>query len=453
MNFKDSKILIIDDEPDICNQLCELLNDIGYSCDKANTSEKGLEIFKQKSFSLVLLDIWLNNSKFDGFQALEKLQGIDQSIPVIMISGHGNIETAVNSIKKGAYDFVEKPFDSELLVFKIKKAIENYILKKKIEKFSRKDLDSEIVAISKSSKLLEKKIKEVSKTDSNIVLIGDEGSGKEFVASKIHDSSHRAKKNFKSIDCKLDKNKFEEQLFGSEDNQVIKELGILDEVNRGTIYLKNITSLADKLQGKILRILDEKKYYRIDALNPNVLDLRVVASSNKHLIGNLRKDLLKKLNFTIIEIPNLSNRKSDVGSLIEIFSSEIFIEKGLRKKKFSSEVISYLIDLNYFRNIFQLKKFVEWIIVMLNNIDNDEINLNDVIGLGINLVEKKNVLSDDSMNMNIKSAREDFEKKYLLFNLEKFKYNVSKMAHEIGMERTAIYRKLKLLNIKMDLEK
>ena len=453
MNFRESKILIIDDEPDICNQLCALLNDIGYSCDKANTSEKGLKIFKQKSFSLVLLDIWLNNSKFDGFQALEKLQGIDQSIPVIMISGHGNIETAVNSIKKGAYDFIEKPFDSELLVFKIKKAIETYILKKKIEKFSRKDLDSEIVAISKSSKLLEKKIKEVSKTDSNIVLIGDEGCGKEFVASKIHDSSHRAKKNFKSIDCRLDKNKFEEQLFGSEDNQVIKELGLLDEVNRGTIYLKNITALPDKLQGKILRILDEKKYYRIGALNPNVLDLRVFASSNKKLIDNLRKDLLKKLNFTIIEIPNLSDRKSDVKSLIEIFSSEIFIEKGLRKKKFSSEVISYLIDLDYFRNIFQLKKFVEWIIVMLNNIDNKEINLADVIGLGINLVDKKNVLSDDSMNMNIKHAREDFEKKYLLFNLEKFKYNVSKMANEIGMERTAIYRKLKLLNIKMDLEK
>ena len=163
MKFKDSKILIIDDEPDICNQLCGLLNDIGYSCDKANTSEKGLEIFKQKSFSLVLLDIWLNNSKFDGFQALEKLQRIDHNIPVIMISGHGNIETAVNSIKKGAYDFIEKPFDSDLLIFKIKKAIENYILKKKIEKFSRKDLDSEIVAISKSSKLLEKKLKKLVK--------------------------------------------------------------------------------------------------------------------------------------------------------------------------------------------------------------------------------------------------------------------------------------------------
>ena len=391
MKFKDSKILIIDDEPDICNQLSGLLSDIGYSCDKANTSEKGLETFKQKSFSLVLLDIWLNNSKFDGFQALEKLQRIDHNIPVIMISGHGNIETAVNSIKKGAYDFIEKPFDSDLLIFKIKKAIENYILKKKIEKFSRKDLDSEIVTTSKSSKLLENKIKDVSKTDSNIVLIGDEGSGKEFVASKIHDYSHRSKKYFKSIDCRLDKGIFEEQLFGSEDNQVIKELGLLGEVNYGTIYLKNIASLADKLQGQILRVLDEKKYYRIGALNPNVLDIRVIASSNKNLAESLRIDLLKKLNFTIIEIPSISNRKNDIGKLVDIFASEIYIEKGLKTKKFSTEVISYLIDLDYFRNIFQLKKFVEWVIVMLNNIDNDEINLSDVIALGINLADKKNI--------------------------------------------------------------
>ena len=202
-----------------------------------------------------------------------------------------------------------------------------------------------------------------------------------------------------------------------------------------------------------MRVLDEKKYYRIGALNPNVLDLRVIASSNKKLLENLRKDLLKKLNFTIIEIPSLSNRKNDIGELIEIFASEIFIEKGLKIKKFSTEVISYLINLDYFRNIFQLKKFVEWIIVMLNNIDNDEINLSDVIGLGTNLVDKKNIFFDDSMNMSIKSAREDFEKKYLLFNLEKFKYNVTKMAKEIGMERTAIYRKLKLLNIKTELEK
>ena len=183
------------------------------------------------------------------------------------------------------------------------------------------------------------------------------------------------------------------------------------------------------------------------------MDLRVIASSNRNLLKNLRKDLLKKLNFTFIEIPNFSDRKNDIGSLIEIFASEIFVEKGLRIKKFSSEVISYLIELDYFKNIFQLKKFVEWIIVMLNNIDTDEIKLKDVLSLGTNLVDNKHIYYDDSMNKNIKDAREDFEKKYLLFNLEKFKNNVTKMSQEIGMERTAIYRKLKLLNIKMDLEK
>ena len=158
MKFKDSKILIIDDEPDICNQLSGLLSDIGYSCDKANTSEKGLETFKQKSFSLVLLDIWLNNSKFDGFQALEKLQSIDHNIPVIMISGHGNIETAVNSIKKGAYDFIEKPFDSDLLIFKIKKAIENYILKKKLKNFQEKIWILKLLQFQSPLKSLKKKL-------------------------------------------------------------------------------------------------------------------------------------------------------------------------------------------------------------------------------------------------------------------------------------------------------
>ncbi len=262
MNSKESRILIIDDEPDICDQLSGLLNDIGYVCDKATTSEKGIEIFKKKNFTLVLLDIWLNDSKFDGFQALEKILSIDQNIPVIMISGHGNIETAVNSIKKGAYDFIEKPFDSDLLIFKIKKALENFVLKKKINDLAKKDIDSEIVASSKSSKILEKQINEISKIDSNVILIGDNGSGKEFVASRIHNLSHRAKKNFKSIDCKMEKLTLERNLFGYEENQVIKDLGILDEIDNGTIYFKNINFFPENLQGKILRILEEKKYYR-----------------------------------------------------------------------------------------------------------------------------------------------------------------------------------------------
>ncbi len=448
MNSKESRILIIDDEPDICDQLSGLLNDIGYICDKATTSEKGIEIFKKNNFSLVLLDIWLNNSKFDGFQALEKILGIDQNIPVIMISGHGNIETAVNSIKKGAYDFIEKPFDSDLLIFKIKKALENFILKKKIKDLAKKDIDSEIVAFSKSSKLLEKQINEISKIDSNVILIGDNGSGKEFVASRIHNLSHRAKKNFKSVDCKLEKLTLEKNLFGYEENQVIKDLGILDEIHNGTIYFKNINFFPENLQGKILRILEEKKYYRDGALNSNPLNLRVIASASTNFRKlNLRADLLKKLNFSIIEVPSLMKRKEDIEKLIEIFADKTVVEKNLTVARFSEEAISYIINLNFFKNISQLKKFVEWILVMLNSKNITEISKNDLLDTFSDLFGSNYANSEDSMNLNIKVAREQFEKKYLIYNLEKFKYNVSKMSDAIGMERTALYRKLKLLNI------
>ena len=317
---KDTKILIIDDEIDICNQLSGLLGDLGYECVYSTSSEQGIEIFRKTNISLVLLDIWLNNSKFDGFQALEKIQSIESKIPVIMISGHGNIETAVNSIKKGAYDFIEKPFDGELLIFKIRKALENLVLKKKIEYFANQGTNSEFVANSKLSKILKKNIDNVSKTDSNIYIIGGDGSGKEFVANKIHNLSHRSKKNFKSLDCKMNKDTLEVDLFGLEENQVIKSFGILDEIDNGTLYLKNIDSLSKKLQGKILRILDEKKFYRIGALNSINLNVRILVSSKSELNKvNLRSDLIKLLNFTKIEIPDLDNRKEDIEELVSIF--------------------------------------------------------------------------------------------------------------------------------------
>ncbi len=450
---KESRILIIDDEPDICDQLSGLLSEIGYICEYRTSSEAGIELFKKKSFSLVLLDIWLNNSKFNGFQALEKILVIDQNIPVLMISGHGNIETAVNSIKKGAYDFIEKPFDSDLLIFKIKKAMENLFLKRRIEKFVNKDLDSDLIANSKPFKNLEKNISRVSKTDSNILLIGDDGSGKEFIASKIHIHSHRAKKNFKFLDCKIDQKILEKELFGFEENQVIKTIGLLDEVNNGTIYLKNINFMSKGLQGKILRIMEEKKYYRIGAINPKILNLRVFASIKKNFQDNdygLRNDLFKKLNFTIIEIPGLEVRKDDIADLISLFSRKIFEEKGLHPKKFSNETMGYLLDLKYFKNVSQLKKFVEWIIIMLNDKIKNEITKDDLVELGINPSDFINNLSTNLLDLKIKDAREDFEKKYLIYNLKKFKYNVSKMSVEIGMERTAIYRKLKILKINMD---
>ncbi len=450
---KESRILIVDDEPDICDQLSGLLTDVGYVCEHTTSSEKGLELFKKKTFSLVLLDIWLNNSKFDGFQALEKIMSINQNIPVIMISGHGNIETAVNSIKKGAYDFIEKPFDSDLLIFKIKKAIENLVLKKRIQDFIKRGSGSKLVANSKSSKVLEKQVNQISKTDSNILLIGDDGSGKEFIASRIHNLSHRSNKNFKFIDCRSEEGKLETDLFGYEENQVIKVLGILDEINNGTIYFKNINLMSKKLQGKILRILEEKKFYRIGALNSISLNLRVIASCREDLKKKklLRGDLLNKLNFNIVEVPNLDKRKEDIDELISIFSLNIFSEKSLMKKTFSSDAISYLKKLDCFKNISQLKKFIEWIIFMLNDKNLTEISKDDLLELSNNLLDSNNNFSNDSLNLKIKDAREGFEKNYLIYNLQKFQYNVSKMSQEIGMERTALYRKLKILKINTEI--
>jgi len=447
---KDTKILIIDDEIDICDQLSGLLSDIGYECQFATSSEEGMELFKKSNFSLVLLDIWLNNSKFDGFQALEKIQSIENNIPVIMISGHGNIETAVNSIKKGAYDFIEKPFDSDLLIFKIKKALENLVLKKKIENFVNKISNSEFVANSKTTKALEKKINQISKTDSNILILGDEGSGREFVAAKIHSLSYRSKKNFKCVDCRKNQDQLDTDLFGYEDKQIVKSFGILDEINNGTLYLKNIDSLSRKLQGKILRILDEKKYYRIGGSNSNNLNIRVISSSIMNKKKTLREDLLNLLNFTKIEVPHLHERKEDIEQLVSIFSANISLKKGVPNKKFSDEALFYLYNLKILKNISQLKKFIEWIIVMMDD-NKNEISKNDLHELGINLLQDNSKNSEDSMNLKIKEARDEFEKNYLMYNLEKFEYNVSKMSVEIGMERTALYRKLKSLNINMEI--
>jgi two-component system nitrogen regulation response regulator NtrX len=375
-----------------------------------------------------------------------------------MISGHGNIETAVNSIKKGAYDFVEKPFDSELLIFKIKKAIENLVLKKQIESFVNNDTNSELVANSKSSRILKSEINKISKTETNVLIVGDDGSGKEFIASKIHNYSYRANKNFRSIDCQIDQEKLGEELFGIEENQAIKVSGILDQINNGTVYLKNLEFMSKALQGKILRILEEKKYYRLGALNSNALNFRVIASSKTGLKRNekkLRDDLLKKLNFSIILIPNLEDRKDDIEELIRIFSSKISKEEGIVEKKFSKDAISYLINLTCIKNISQLQKFLEWSIVMLKSNEITEISMNILYELMKDFTDSNilnNSINTKLMDFKIKEAREDFEKKYLIYNLEKFKYNVSKMSSEIGMERTALYRKLKLLKIDTEIK-
>ncbi len=450
----DSKILIVDDELDICKQLVGVLEDKGFDASYVASSEETLEILKKENISLILLDIWLNNSKLDGFQTLEKVVQIDNSIPIIMISGHGNIETAVNSIKKGAYDFIEKPFDSELLIFKVKKALENFKLKKKIQQIGKKNYVSKIVANSVSMKKILESIKKISKTESSILLFGDVGMGKTFVAKQIHDKSNRHYKNFRVVDCKTSNiEKFEIELFGNEVNQVTEFPGIFDEINGGTILFKNFDLISKKIQGKLLRILEEKKYFRIGGYKPRPINFRIIASSKTNFSKiksekKIRLDLLKKLDFFYISLPSISERVKDFSDLVEIFLIELN-ENGYRKKSFSGNVLDFLSNLNNIKNFSQLKKLVEWIVIMLEE-EKDEIDLVMIKELVKVFFDEKNnqfIDNNEHMDCTLKEARENFEKDYLEYNLSKYNFNISKMSSKIGMERTALYRKLKLMKI------
>ena len=454
-----NKILIIDDEIDICKQLSGLLNDLGYNSSYSNTAEEGIELFRTKNFSLVLLDILLNNSKFDGFQTLEKIKNINQDIPVIMISGHGNIETAVNSIKQGAYDFVEKPFDGDIIVFKIKKALETLFLKRKLSNFQKLKSNLDLVKKSQPSKELNDFINLNAKNDNNILLKGDAGSGKEFVASIIHNRSYRANKNFKIINCNKRKEDFENEFFGKEENKIIEIPGLLEEVNYGTLYLKNIDLMSTSTQGKLLRILEERKYYRIGSFSPISLNLRIIASSHKNfddLNKIIRKELLKQLNFTQINIPTLEDRLDDFDDLLKIFIKQSSEKRNIKNQQLSNDLIENLKEVGTFSNFSQLEKFIDWLVIMFEkrniNIISKEIFEKLIIktcNLNQNIFDTDR---DQLFSLKIKDARDVFEKKFLIYNLRKFKYNVSLLSSKIGMERTALYRKIKSMNIKMDVE-
>ena len=454
-----NKILIIDDEIDICKQLSGLLNDLGYNSSYSNTAEEGIELFRTKNFSLVLLDILLNNSKFDGFQTLEKIKNINQDIPVIMISGHGNIETAVNSIKQGAYDFVEKPFDGDIIVFKIKKALETLFLKRKLSNFQKLKSNLDLVKKSQPSKELNDFINLNAKNDNNILLKGDAGSGKEFVASIIHNRSYRANKNFKIINCNKRKEDFENEFFGKEENKIIEIPGLLEEVNYGTLYLKNIDLMSTSTQGKLLRILEERKYYRIGSFSPISLNLRIIASSHKNyddLNKIIRKELLKQLNFTQINIPTLEDRIDDFDDLLKIFIKQSSEKRNIKNQQFSNDLIENLKEVGTFSNFSQLEKFIDWLVIMFEKRNVDIISKEIFEKLIIKICNlNQNIFDtdvDQLFNLTIKDARDIFEKKFLIYNLKKFKYNVSLLSSKIGMERTALYRKIKSMNIKMDIE-
>lgn len=457
------RILIVDDEKDICDQISGLLKDDGFLTFSASNSDDAIKYLKLEEINLVILDIWLNNSKLDGFKTLEKIKKLNELIPVIMISGHGNIETAVTAIKKGAYDFIEKPFDSEILLFKVKKALENIDLKRKIKKLTNNN-EQTFVKNSEVTKKLYIIISKISKTESTILVSGPSGSGKEIVARKIHNLSNRSNKPFGILSCaNLDPESLEKKLFGVESKDNLVQIGKLEKLNGGTILFDQIEDLPLKSQGKIIRFIEDQKITRIGGSHSILIDVRIIAITKVNLLKlieqkKFREDLYFKLNVMPIIMPSLERRIEDIADLCNIFASDYIIKNNLKSKFFTTDCINYFKTIKFPGNVRQLKNLVEWILIMLSDNKKSDIEYNDLpeeikIYFSKKNNDDSNRLSKDFANYSLKEAKEIFEKKYIEYHLANLNQNISKVSEIIGMERTALYRKIKNLKINQDKEK
>ena len=384
MNKNTEHILIVDDEIDICEQISEILKDNHFSTKIVHSSEETIKSISEKSPILIILDIWLNNSKLDGFSLLKKIKTENPQIPIIMISGHGNIETAINSIKNGAFDFIEKPFDIDILLLKINKALENVKLKEKIEQLSNRNTLSDFVHKSEKTKSLRDVVMKISKTESNILLSGPAGSGKEFLARLIHQNSNRSKKSFQIINCaNLDNDSFEKKLFGIEksNSEIIK--GALEEFDEGTILFDQIEDLSLSAQGKMIGFLEGQKFSRHGGVHLIKTNVRIISSTKsdleKMIDSNLfREDLYFKLNVIPIIVPTISQRKEDIPELVKLFTQKFIKKNNFKEKVFSEDCILFFQSLKLSGNIRQLKNLVEWILIILSEKNVKLITQNDI---------------------------------------------------------------------------
>ena len=452
MNKNTEHILIVDDEIDICEQISEILKDNHFSTKIVHSSEETIKSISEKSPILIILDIWLNNSKLDGYSLLKKIKTENPQIPIIMISGHGNIETAINSIKNGAFDFIEKPFDIDILLLKINKALENVKLKEKIEQLSNRNTLSDFVHKSEKTKSLRDVVMKISKTESNILLSGPAGSGKEFLARLIHQNSNRSKKSFQIINCaNLDNDSFEKKLFGIEksNSEIIK--GALEEFDEGTILFDQIEDLSLSAQGKMIGFLEGQKFSRHGGVHLIKTNVRIISSTKsdleKMIDSNLfREDLYFKLNVIPIIVPTISQRKEDIPELVKLFTQKFIKKNNFKEKVFSEDCILFFQSLKLSGNIRQLKNLVEWILIILSEKNVKLITQNDIPIEIKSQFDNKNFLNSFE-NISMKEARDMFERQFLNEKLRENRFNINKLSKMIGMERTALYRKLKSLKI------
>jgi len=445
------EILIVDDNADIRNIINELIIDAGYKTRLAANYNQALEEIDKKLPDVAILDVKLDKGDNDGIELLSHIKTKDKDVPVIIISGHANIEMAVKSLHEGAFEFIEKPFDQERLLNFVKRAVENYNLKKQNKEYETKLFSSfELIGNSKNILNIKDQISKISITESRVFINGPSGSGKELIARKIHKLSKRNKNPFIVLNgALLDSNKYELELFGEEKENGSISYGALEKANKGTLLIDQISEIPLDIQSKILRVLIDQKFKRVNGSNDINVNVRLICSSSKDLkkeieVGNFREDLFHRLNVFEINIDPLSQRISDIPLLIKYFSKKVAENYNINELEIEDDN-SYILNHEWHGNVRELRNLIERIAILQP--DTKE-KVSNIIKESLKNINFNDHVSENTLSVPLKEAREKFEKEYLTMQLKKFNGNISKTANFVGMERTALHRKLKGLGIK-----
>ena len=454
-------ILIVDDERDIRSLISMTLEDEGYATKQAAGAAEARNLLLSEPPKLAILDIWMRESDMDGLELLEWSKSIYPDLPILMISGHGTIETAVQAIRNGAYDFIEKPFKEERLLMMVARALESAKLTRENIELRAQMTDGavpELIGKSPVMRGIRQSIDKIAPTASRVLVNGPSGSGKELAARCIHNKSDRREERFVVANCaRLASERVDAELFGSESLQSHRRIvGLFEQAHKGTLYFDEICDLPLETQGKIVRAVNEQRFRRVGGNTEVVVDVRVISASSRDLAaeisaGRLREDLYYRLGVVPLTMPPLAQRREDIPLLAKHFTSLVAKRLGVLPFKLSDEVLAAMQGYSWPGNVRQIHNVIETMLILAPTERNEPIDL-DLLPAEIHNVVRSGDESemDTLMGLPLRGAREEFERAYLVTQLHRFDGNVSRVATFIGMERSALHRKLKALNIASD---
>lgn len=449
-------ILVVDDEEDIRELVSGILEDDGFSPRTASDSTTALAAVRDRLPSLVVLDVWLQNSAMDGIEILEELKKLHPELPVVIISGHGTIETAVAAIKKGAYDFVEKPFNADRLILVINRALEATRLRRENSELRERTPDWGLIGSSSAVSALRGIIDRVADARSRVLISGPPGSGKEVIARLLHTTSQRAGRPFVVASAaSIAPERMEHELFGIEgEDGAPRMIGLMEKAHGGTLMFDEIGDMPSETQGKILRVLVEQRFKRVGGEKAVEVDVRIVSTTSRDLLAAaaeraFREDLYHRLNVVSIIAPGLDERREDIPALVAYFVDRISRGSGLPKRPLSAESMAALQTYNWPGNVRQLRNVIERTLILMGRDPDLEITCDhlpsEVMDAGLSIPAGEGL--EQIIALPLRDARERFEREYLITQINRFGGNISRTAAFIGMERSALHRKLKALGV------